>query len=1042
MGIKEKLLLAFLITALLPTILFGIIAGQTERQVQESFITVTEETAPTLLVLLRLESAVLRMREEAVSQALLDAERLILAGEQPDTAIDEEEAEFEAAKADMDEALATYLTHVNEHPDEGTIAEQLAPAGQAVYAAARRLIELKQASTTGGAVIRQKEEMERTEEVFTAILQQALDQELRHLQRTQADVTARIENAQQLNSNAIVVTLIVAILTALALAQTLANPIIALKQAALRVEQGDLSTQVEAPGEDEVGVLGQTFNQMVKSLHRTTSSLDNILKTMSATLFVVTPAGRIETANQAACDLLGYTSEEMVGQPFHLVAPDTPTALLAEEQSTSRLYRTKAGEAIPVLFSSAFLRDEQGQVLGLVCIASDLTEQKQIEERLREAKEQAEAASRAKSAFLANMSHELRTPLNVIIGYSDLLRQDLQEAGLSGALVDLQRIGRSGTHLLSLINNILHLAKIEAGRVQLRLETFAIPDLIREMASSIEPLIVKNGNSLHLNIPPTLGIMQADATRVSEILYNLLGNASKFTENGQITLTAERETQGEQGWIRFTVSDTGIGMTPEQLEVIFEEFTQADSSTERRYGGTGLGLTISQRLTELMGGTITVESELGVGSSFIVRLPAFTPLGSGAVLAELADGATVVPPDGSAASDTVLVIDDDPAVCTLLVRALEGEGLTVRTATSGEEGLHLARMLRPTAITLDVLMPNLDGWTVLSELKADPDTADIPVIMLTIVDDHQRGFALGASEYLTKPVERKRLLDILRRYRRPIEREGEPTTGQVLIVEDDRATREMLRRTLNQEGWQVQEAHNGHAALERLAQRIPDLILLDLMLPEMDGFQFVAAAHQSSAWQNIPIVVLTALDLTAQDHQRLNGYVRQILHKEARGYDELLREVRDLVRASRAEPAPSSSDPARPAKILLVEDDELNQDVLIRQLQRYGHEVLLARDGEEGIQMAQEVHPDLILMDMSLPRLDGWQATQRLKAAPATRAIPIIALTAHAMQGDRERALEVGCDDYESKPIDFARLRAKIQQALHQGAGQGAALAE
>lgn len=1041
MGIKEKLLLAFLITALLPTILFGIIAGQTERQVQESFITVTEETAPTLLVLLRLESAVLRMREEAVSQALLDAERLILAGEQSEEGLDEE-AEFEAAKADMDEALAAYLTHTSAHAEEQAVAEQLGPAGQAVYEAAHRLIELKQASTTGGAVIRQKEAMEREEEAFTAILQQALDQELRHLQRTQADVTGRIESAQQLNSNAIVVTLIVAILTALALAQALANPIIALKQAALRVEQGDLSTQVDIRGEDEVGVLGQTFNQMVKSLHRTTSSLDNILKTMSATLFVVNPLGRIETVNQAACDLLGYSRDEMVGQPFALVALDTPTASLVEEQSTSKLYRTKDGMAIPVLFSSALLRDEQGQVQGLVCIASDLSEQKQIEERLREARDQAEAASRAKSAFLANMSHELRTPLNVIIGYSDLLRQDLQDAGLSGPLVDLQRIGRSGTHLLSLINNILHLAKIEAGRVQLRLETFSIPDLIQELASSIEPLIVKNGNSLHLNVSPTLGIMQADATRVSEILYNLLGNASKFTENGQVTLTAAREREGEQEWIRFTVSDTGIGMTPEQLEVVFEEFTQADSSTERRYGGTGLGLTISQRLTELMGGSIAVESELGVGSNFIVRLPAFAALGSGPAVIELADGGAAALPSGSATSDTVLVIDDDPAVCTLLLRALEGEGLTVRTATSGEEGLHLARTLRPTAITLDVLMPNLDGWTVLSELKADPETADIPVIMLTIVDDHQRGFALGASEYLTKPVERKRLLDILRRYRRSTAaEEGEPATGQVLIVEDDRATREMLRRTLHQEGWQVQEAHNGHAALERLAQHIPDLILLDLMLPEMDGFQFAAAAHQSSAWQHIPIVVLTALDLTAQDHQRLNGYVRQILHKEARGYDDLLREVRHLVRASRAESLLPLA-PARPAKILLVEDDELNQDVLIRQLQRHGHEVLLAKDGQEGVEMAHQIRPDLILMDMSLPRLDGWQATQQLKAAPDTRTIPIIALTAHAMQGDRERALEVGCDDYESKPIDFARLRTKIQQALQQGAGQPSTLPE
>jgi CheY-like chemotaxis protein len=334
----------------------------------------------------------------------------------------------------------------------------------------------------------------------------------------------------------------------------------------------------------------------------------------------------------------------------------------------------------------------------------------------------------------------------------------------------------------------------------------------------------------------------------------------------------------------FSVSDTGIGMTPEQLARLFEAFTQADAATTRRYGGTGLGLALSRRLCRMMGGDVTVESEPGHGSTFTIRLPA--------AVAESAEPASTPAPPADrvqAAAGTVLVIDDEAAVRDLMQRFLTKEGFRVVTAAGGEEGLRRARELRPDAITLDVMMPGMDGWAVLSALKADPHVADIPVIVLTIVDDRNLGYALGASEYLTKPIDRERLVAVLTKYRRDL---------PVLVVDDDPEIRQLLRRMLEPAGYTVEEAANGRMALERLAASPPGVILLDLMMPEMDGFELVAELRRHETWRAIPVVVITAKDLTRADQERLNGYVHAILQKGAYSRDELLAEVRELVGAS------------------------------------------------------------------------------------------------------------------------------------------------
>jgi CheY-like chemotaxis protein len=377
--------------------------------------------------------------------------------------------------------------------------------------------------------------------------------------------------------------------------------------------------------------------------------------------------------------------------------------------------------------------------------------------------------------------------------------------------------------------------------------------------------------------------MHADLTKVRQILLNLLSNACKFTERGRIGLRVTRAPgAGGRDEILFRVYDSGIGMTPAQMARLFEAFSQAEASTSRRYGGTGLGLAITRRFAQMMHGDVTVESEPGQGSAFTIRLPADSGAGT--------ESAPPAPPSDGRAG-TVLVIDDDPTARDLIRRFLESEGFGVAEADGGAAGLELARTLRPDAITLDVLMPGMDGWAVLSALKADPDLATVPVLMLTMLHDQALGFALGASEYLSKPIDRDRLRSVLRRHRHA-------GPCDVLVVEDDPATRELLSRMLESEGWTVATAENGRVALDALEHRAPSLILLDLMMPVMDGCQFATELRRDSRWRGIPVIVLTAKDLTAEDRRLLNGDVQGVLQKGALSREELLRELHDRMAAT------------------------------------------------------------------------------------------------------------------------------------------------
>ncbi len=518
-----------------------------------------------------------------------------------------------------------------------------------------------------------------------------------------------------------------------------------------------------------------------------------------------------------------------------------------------------------------------------------------VRDRTRElavALDQSVAANQAKSQFLANMSHELRTPLNAIIGYSELLMEDARDSGQTGALTDLERIRSAGKHLLMIINDILDLSKIEAGQMQVYLEEVELPPVLDDVVNTIRPLVDKNQNQLSIDIAADLGKMRVDVTKLRQSLFNLLSNAAKFCHHGTISLSARRTGGGR--FIEFSVRDTGIGMSPQQLSQLFLPFRQADASTTRKYGGTGLGLAITDRFCKLLGGDISVESELGRGTTFTMRLPdsgtqAEGPAEAGRRTPTPQPTVTATPARStSEPGELILVVDDDETAQNLLVRLLQTAGFAVCVAKDGDEGLRLAQELRPMAITLDILMPRMDGWAVLSALQSDARTRDIPVFMVSMVTDETLGGVMGARECLSKPVSRDALLAALGRYR------ALSQGMTVLHIEDDRASIHLVQRMLESQGCTVLTALDGAAALDILDKQTPDVILLDLLLPERDGFSVAEELRQDPRWQQIPILVVTGKQLEATDHARLQGHVEKILQKGSYTKADLLRTLRAL----------------------------------------------------------------------------------------------------------------------------------------------------
>jgi adenylate cyclase len=683
----------------------------------------------------------------------------------------------------------------------------------------------------------------------------------------------------------------------------------------LALAEGDLLSPLPPSGADEIGQMAKSlavFRATAVEMEETNlreitdarRRLTEAIEAISDGLSLYDADDRLVVSNSRYMELFPMQGTVMeAGTPFETIIRHAAESGLISEASgrldewvQERLYRHKhpAGTHVQHRTDGRWIRVNERRTAngGVVATYADITELKEREAQLAHlvhelevARDAAQEANRTKSSFLANMSHELRTPLNAIIGVTEMLQEDARELKREDELEPLDRVLRAARHLLALINDILDLSKIEAGKMEVHLESFPIAALIDDAVKTVEPMTIKNGNKITLDHGP-VGSIYADQMRVRQALLNLLSNASKFTSNGTIIVSSAKLGEGESERLEIAVQDTGIGMSPEQLDKLFQEFSQADSSTTRKYGGTGLGLAISRRFCQMMGGDISVESELGKGSKFTITLPIKVAEQEEAVTPALPAAAARPHRPTPLDDPLILVVDDDQTVRDVVRRYLERGGFSVTSADGGQEGLRLARELDPAAITLDIKMPDLDGWTVLAAIKGDPTLAHIPVVLMTILDEKGRGFSLGATDYLVKPVDHDTLIRVLRQA-------SKTSAGHILIVDDDEIGRRSMKAALERAGWTISEADNGQSALSTLKGARPDAILLDLMMPEMDGFEFLDEMRRVNEWRDIPVIVITARDLTAEDCARLDGGVQRVIQK--RGRDEMLRDVLDVL---------------------------------------------------------------------------------------------------------------------------------------------------
>ncbi len=623
-------------------------------------------------------------------------------------------------------------------------------------------------------------------------------------------------------------------------------------------------------------------------LKRSEQRLRTIVDAIPQLAWMTDAEGAIQWYNRRWYDFTGMAPDQALGEGWRAIQHPEHAARVAERfraaiesgsawedtfplRGADGRYRWFLSRALPLFEANE--DDEEVRPIGWFGTNTDITELREAEEELEAAKAAAEDANRAKSQFIANMSHELRTPLSAVIGYAEMLEEEAEAIeGGDAFLDDLKKIGSNARHLLSLINDVLVLSMIEAGRMEVHAEDFDACELVQEVAATVEALAERRRNRLVVECAEELGSGHSDAVKIRQCLFNLLGNAAKFTEDGTITVTATRQDD----MLAFRVRDTGIGMTPEQLDRLFQRFSQADASTTRRFGGTGLGLAITKAFATMLGGTIEVESKAGEGSCFTLLIPAdiraarAEPDEPAARLGE----AVAAEQDGTAG--LVLVVDDDAATRDLVSRFLRREGFAVRCAQDGAEGLAMARALHPVAILLDVMMPRMDGWAVLSALKADPSLAEVPVVMVTVVQERGLAFSLGAEDYLNKPVRWDRLKRVLDRFRREV------APGLALLLESDATEQAELAGVLQAQGWAVETVADAPAALARLAAPpVPAVLVMELRAPAVgEGFALLRELRRRPELQEMAVIAITEGEVDAAELSRLRDAVRTIVPAE------------------------------------------------------------------------------------------------------------------------------------------------------------------
>lgn len=614
-----------------------------------------------------------------------------------------------------------------------------------------------------------------------------------------------------------------------------------------------------------------------------------------------------------------------------------------------------------------------------------------------------EEANRMKSQFLSNMSHELRTPLNSVMALSRVLMMQAK-AKLSPEEVGyLGIIERNGKNLLNLINDILDLSKIEAGRMDINPKSFSLRMTLENIIESITPIALEKQIEIHQNIPGKLSPLESDEIRVSQILQNLIGNAVKFTSAGSVSVSVLNEMEK----ISVRIADTGIGIAENDLPYIFDEFRQVDGSSSRRHEGTGLGLAIARKATRMLGGDITVTSVPERGSTFTLTLPVIWK-GAAPVYEPIVSSQ---PSDIKQARKTILVVDDEPEMVSKISRYLYQEGYNTVIATSGSDALKLAALELPFAIMLDIIMPDMDGWEVLQGLKKNPKTKDIPVIIVSISEDRDTGVALGAVGYVTKPVSKKQLIS-------EIQKIGKLETRTIMIVDDNHLERQEIGRIIEEEGLKQIVAEDGAACLELLKKQIPDVLVLDLMMPELDGFAVLERIRNNLETRDLPVIVVTAKDLTEEDRNKLTGNVFSVLEKSTKASATLLAEIKRILVGLENLPISAGAKTLAVAPRILVVDD--NESVIIQvktALESAGYAVDVSRGGQAAFDFVSHTIPDGIILDLMMPEIDGFGVLEKIRGSKATSNIPVLILTAKDLT-----------------PEDFKKLSANnVQQLVQKG---------
>ncbi len=699
-------------------------------------------------------------------------------------------------------------------------------------------------------------------------------------------------------------------------------------------------------------------------------------------------------------------------------------------------------------------------------------------EKLQQRARDLEQVSTYKSQFLANMSHELRTPLNSMMILSSLLK-DNRDGNLTDRQVEFAAtINGAGRDLLNLINDILDLSKIEAGKLDFLYETHSISDICSQLQSVFSPVAVDKGIALEFEIDQTAPLeMVGDLQRIQQILKNLLSNACKFTTQGGVVLRIYSPSAGDSGFdfssVAFSVSDTGIGIPPDKLELVFQAFQQADGSTSRTYGGTGLGLSIARQLARSMGGDIRLKSQPGAGSTFTLylpvagvcevdgtvtgehrpeptdhsdkrysppHLPPTLPVDPATVPASLP--AAPLPDDRDALQDaekTILIIEDDLAFAKILLEMVRGRGFAGMVAADGESGITLAEYYQPSAIILDVMLPHIDGWGVMHYLKDNPVTRHIPVHFITCLEERQKAMAMGAVGLVTKPVSTEQLDTVFGTLESAIEK----TMKMLLIVEDDPAQAQAMVALLEDRNITICVAESGGRAIELLASEAFDCIVLDLGLADMGAFELLEKLKIFDPLRRIPVIIHTGRELTQLEEKRLRHYAESIIIKGAKSPERLLNEVTLFLHLVETSLAPDKQRMIRSAldkeamlegkKVLIVDDDMRNIFSLSSALSEKNMNIMEAENGREALRLLDE-HPDmdLVLMDIMMPEMDGYEAMRAIRIDPRFHALPIIALTAKAMKGDREECLNAGASDYIPKPVDMEKLLSLLRVWLYQ----------